>query len=214
MDWLRYANQGATRNDPLSQELLAALAFLPELGVQMEVFSGGQGPAGSGDARLGSVRHDHGNAADVFFYDSATGRQLDWSNPQDVPLFQEIVRRARSNGVTGFGAGPGYMRPGSMHIGFGAPAVWGAGGRGDNAPEWLRAASGGATGPVGGGSTGQVGGNALSAAPQTAAQAPSQPFAPSPPEWRNSLSVETFLRPTQPVNALLPYGAGNPFFGA
>lgn len=49
---------------------------------------------------------------------------------------------------------------------------------------------------------------------QPAAQAPSQPFAPSPPEWRNSLSVEPFMRPTQPVNALLPYGAGNPFFGA
>ena len=30
------------------------------------------------------------------------------------------------------------MQPGSMHIGYGNEAVWGAGGKGANAPEWLR----------------------------------------------------------------------------
>lgn len=134
-DWLRYSNRGAIRNKPLSGGLLDALSFLPEIGVQMEVFSGGQAPKGSGGPRTGSTRHDHGNAADVFFYKD--GRKLDWSNPADVPVFQSIVQRAKANGVTGIGAGDGYMQPGSMHVGFGTPAVWGAGGKGANAPNWL-----------------------------------------------------------------------------
>lgn len=134
-DWLRYSNQGAIRSKPLSGGLLDALSFLPDLGVQMEVFSGGQAPKGSGGPRTGSTRHDHGNAADAFFYKD--GRRLDWSNPADVPIFQSIVKQARANGVTGIGAGDGYMQPGSMHIGFGKEAVWGAGGKGANAPDWL-----------------------------------------------------------------------------
>jgi len=140
--WLRYANQGATRRLPINDKLLNALSFLPELGVTMEVFSGGQPGKGSGLARIGSTRHDHGDAADVFFYKD--GRRLDWSKPSDIPVFQEIVRRSRAAGVSGFGAGPGYMQPGSMHLGFGKPAVWGAGGKGENAPQWLREAYGSA----------------------------------------------------------------------
>lgn len=140
-DFIRYANQGAVRSQPLSPELVGALGFLPELGVTMEVFSGGQPEAGGGP-RVGSTRHDHGNAADVFFYKD--GRKLDWANPQDRPIFEEIVRRGKASGITGFGAGEGYMRPGSMHLGFGKPAVWGDGGSGANAPEWLRSAYSGA----------------------------------------------------------------------
>ncbi|MGU3399223.1 hypothetical protein ACLBWS_05690 [Brucellaceae bacterium D45D] len=140
--WLRYANQGATRNLPISPQLLNAFnTFLPEMGVTMEVFSGGQPAKGTSSRRVGSVRHDHGNAADVFF--SKDGRRLDWANPNDLPVFQEIVSRGKGAGITGFGAGPGYMQPGSMHVGFGSPGVWGAGGKGDNAPEWLRKAYGG-----------------------------------------------------------------------
>ncbi|OJU12264.1 MAG: hypothetical protein BGN85_09425 [Alphaproteobacteria bacterium 64-11] len=136
-DWLTYANTGAIRNEPLSPKLVGDLnSFLPDMGVTMKVFSGGQEAAGP--RRTGSHRHDGGNAADVFFYKD--GRQLDWNNPQDVPLFQQIVERARQAGITGFGAGPGYMQPGSMHIGFGTPNVWGAGGRSANAPDWLRQA--------------------------------------------------------------------------
>lgn len=137
-DWLRYANQGAIRDKPISDRLKRALSFLDEMGIRMEVFSGGQDALGSGGARIGSTRHDHGDAADALFYKD--GRRLDWRNPADVPLFEEIVSRARANGVTGFGAGPGYMQPGSMHIGYGTSAVWGADGAGQNAPEWLRRA--------------------------------------------------------------------------
>lgn len=136
--WLKYANQGATRNQPLDPKLVNAFSFLPQKGLQMEVFSGGQAGIGSGGPRTGSTRHDHGNAADVFF--SQNGRRLDWANPQDQPVYKDIVSQARANGVTGFGAGPGYMQPGSMHVGFGAPGVWGAGGKGANAPGWLREA--------------------------------------------------------------------------
>lgn len=136
IDWLQYANQGATRNQPLSPELVSALSFLPELGLSARVFSGGQDA--DGPNRTGSHRHDHGNAADVFFMKD--GRQLSWTDQNDLPVFEDIVRRGREAGITGFGAGDGYMQPGSMHIGFGAPGVWGAGGRGTNAPEWLRMA--------------------------------------------------------------------------
>lgn len=141
-DWLRYANQGATRNRNLDPRLVQAMSFLPELGVSMEVFSGGQPSAAEGGARTGSTRHDHGGAADVFFHQN--GRRLDWGNPTDQAIFQDIVRRGKAAGITGFGAGPGYMQPGSMHIGFGSPGVWGAGGKGATAPDWLRAAYGGA----------------------------------------------------------------------
>jgi len=144
-DWLKYANQGAVRNKPINPKLSEALGFLPELGVQMEVFSGGQPAKGSGKPRVGSTRHDHGNSADVFFYKD--GRKLDWANPQDRPVYEEIVRRGKANGVTGFGAGDGYMRPGSMHLGFGQEAVWGAGGKGANAPDWLRSAFAGGRSP-------------------------------------------------------------------
>lgn len=133
---IQYANYG-TRNLPLSSNLTAALdKVLPGLGVQAKVFSGGQSARGEGGARTGSTRHDHGDAADVFFYKD--GKKLDWANPEDQPIFEEIVRRGKQAGLTGFGAGPGYMQAGSMHIGFGKPAVWGAGGDSKNAPAWLR----------------------------------------------------------------------------
>ncbi len=142
-DWLRYSNEGAIRNKPLNDKLVQAMSFLPEMGVSMEVFSGGQDA--EGPHRTGSHRHDHGGAGDVYF--QKDGRRLDWANDADRPIFEEIVRRGRAAGVTGFGAGEGYMRPGSMHLGFGSPSVWGAGGSGANAPEWLRNAYNGSEQP-------------------------------------------------------------------
>jgi hypothetical protein len=142
--WLSYANQGSTRNRPLNPNLTQDFSFLKDMGVQMKVLSGGQSDVHSAATKgkpggwTGSTRHDNGNAADVMFYKD--GRQLDWRNPQDIPTYQGIVSQARANGVTGFGAGPGYMSPGSMHVGYGDPGVWGAGGDGANAPSWLREA--------------------------------------------------------------------------
>lgn len=136
-DWLSYQYSGGTvRNRPLSRELTDALSFLPEMGITMEVFSGGQPRRGSGLPRVGSTRHDDGHAADAFF--SLNGRRLNWANPEDIPVFQEIVRRSRERGVTGFGAGPNYMPEGSMHIGFGNEAVWGSSLTYATSPQWLR----------------------------------------------------------------------------
>lgn len=131
-NWLVYDNKGI-RNKPLSGRLVNSLSFLPDLGVTMKVFSGGQDEEGPN--RTGSHRHDDGNAADVFFYKN--GKKLDWADPNDRPLYEEIVRQAKKQGVTGFGAGPGYMQPGSMHLGFGKPAIWGASHSSDTAPAWL-----------------------------------------------------------------------------
>ncbi|MDA5636544.1 MULTISPECIES: hypothetical protein [Agrobacterium] len=142
VNYIRYANQGATRNRELSDELLKRLGYLENMGVTAEVFSGGQPGIEEGGSRVGSTRHDHGGAADVFFYKD--GKKLDWANDQDRPIFQQIVSEGKANGITGFGAGPGYMQAGSMHIGMGSPGVWGAGGKGDNAPEWLKTAYNGA----------------------------------------------------------------------
>lgn len=140
-DWLKYSNQGATRNDPLDPALVSAMSFLPDLGITMDVISGGQEAAGEGGSRTGSTRHDHGKAADVDFYKD--GRKLDWNNPDDMPILVQIVQTAKANGVTGIGAGDDYMGAGRFHVGFGNPGVWGAGGKGANAPDWLRSAYGG-----------------------------------------------------------------------
>lgn len=70
------------------------------MGITAEVFSGGQDAEGPN--RTGSHRHDHGGAGDVFFYKD--GRRLDWGNPDDLPIFQDIVSRGKQAGITGFGA--------------------------------------------------------------------------------------------------------------
>lgn len=142
-DWLSYQNQNATRNQPLAPRLVEAMSFLPEMGVTMRVVSGGQDATGPN--RVGSTRHDHGNAGDVDFY--RNGKKLDWNNASDLPILSNIVAQARANGVTGIGAGDDYMGAGRFHIGFGSPGVWGAGGRAANAPGWLTAAYNGAPVP-------------------------------------------------------------------
>ncbi len=141
--WLRYSNQGATRNDPLDPSLVNAMSFVGDMGITMDVISGGQESNKPGEG-TGSTRHNHGMSADVDFYKD--GRKLDWNNPQDLPTLQQIVSTAKSRGVTGIGAGDDYMGPGRFHVGFGAPAIWGAGGSSANAPDWLREAYYGAPG--------------------------------------------------------------------
>lgn len=153
--WLKYSNQGATRNDPLDPRLIDAMSFLGDMGITMDVVSGGQEAAGEGGSRTGSTRHDHGQAADADFY--MGGRKLDWNNPNDLPILTQIIQTAKSRGVTGIGAGDDYMGAGRFHVGFGNPGVWGAGGKGANAPDWLVAAYNGAEAgaiPAGGAASG------------------------------------------------------------
>jgi hypothetical protein len=144
VNYIRYANQGATRNQELSEDLLKRLGYLEKMGITAEVFSGGQPGKDEGGARVGSTRHDHGGAGDMFFYKG--DKKLDWSNPEDQPIFEEIVRNGKANGIVGWGAGDGYMQPGSMHVGGGSEGIWGKNGKGDNAAPWLREAYNGTRG--------------------------------------------------------------------
>lgn len=191
-EWLRYSNQGATRNDPLDPRLIDAMSFLGGMGITMDVISGGQEPAGTpGAQRTGSTRHDHGNAADVDFY--MGGRKLDWNNPNDLPVLVEIVQTAKSRGVTGIGAGDDYMGPGRFHVGFGNPGVWGAEGKSANAPEWLVAAYNGV--PLGDIPAAPAGpSNAAAAGPSYGPSAPGQ----QPP---NALAPQPFVPQTPMLNA-------------
>ncbi len=187
-NYLRYANQGATRNQPLSDELVRALAYLEPMGITAEVFSGGQ--PSSGPNRVGSHRHDHGQSGDIRFYKD--GKPISWANEADLPLFREIVSKGKAAGITGFGAGPGYMGEGTMHIGFGSPSVWGAGGKGANAPAWLREAFNG-----GGGQETKLGGVA----------APPDPYASMPDGPKGQ---ETYAPPQEPQGDSLLAGIQAP----
>jgi len=133
-----YNNENATRNKPVSQDLARSTSFLADMGVTMEVFSGGQDGKGEGGKRVGSERHDHGGSADVFF--KMNGRTLSKDNPADRPILAEIIRRGKENGIGGWGHGDGYMRENAWHVGFGKPGVWGKDGKGANADPFLRAA--------------------------------------------------------------------------
>lgn len=134
---IRYVNQGATRNQQLSARLTSALEpALQKFGLVAEVFSGGQPSTGSN--RVGSHRHDLGNAADLFL--SQGGVRLNWAKADQREIISQFVTEVVGRGVNGIGAGPGYMREGSLHVGFGGAAVWGASGKGSNAPDWLRQA--------------------------------------------------------------------------
>jgi hypothetical protein len=67
---LKMTNKSATRNDPITDDLRSKLqesvyaVYGP--GYSVEVYSGGQEAAGEGGHRVGSTRHDHGNAGDVY----------------------------------------------------------------------------------------------------------------------------------------------------
>ncbi|MEB2843812.1 hypothetical protein [Endobacterium cereale] len=201
-NYIVYRNQGATRNKPLDEDLVKRLAYLEQMGVTAQVFSGGQDGKGEGDRRTGSVRHDHGGAGDMFFHKD--GKQLDWNNPDDLPIFKDIVSQGKANGITGFGAGPNYMQPGSMHVGMGNPGVWGAGGKSDNAPGWLKAAYNSTSLPEG-----DMIADVMAAAPPRTADSPNplmaavqakmpdpEPAEPAKPESRNGVLVNAFNKIT------------------
>jgi hypothetical protein len=143
-NYLKYLNQGATRNQQLSENLVKRLGYLQDMGVVAHVVSGGQPGKDEGGARTGSTRHDHGNSMDADFY--VGDRKLDWNNPDDLPIFSEIVSRGKAAGISGIGGSDSYMGPGRLHMGFGTPSRWGAGGKADTAPAWLRAAYDGTKG--------------------------------------------------------------------
>jgi muramidase (phage lysozyme) len=127
--------KGTTRSKPIQPRLMSILQLAArEAGVDVQIFSGGQPAKGSGGKRTGSTRHDNGNAADVRLLKG--GKKV-----TDQETIAKFIAAASKAGATGIGHGPGYMEQGGIHVGFGKPAVWGAGGRGANAPAWVRAAA-------------------------------------------------------------------------
>ena len=135
-NYLTYNNKGQTRSLPANPQLETTIAdVLASMGLTGKVHSGGQNDE---TGRVGGPRHDHGNSVDMDFY--VGDRKLSFKNKEDIPVFQEIVQRLKANGVTGFGAGEGYMTDGRMHVGYGSPAVWGSDRSNATAAEWLKEA--------------------------------------------------------------------------
>ena len=133
------------RDMPISDALRRVLLTAAhEAGVDIvRITSGGQ--PGSRGQRIGSNRHDGGNAADLELV--ARGRTLDFTRASDLDTICRFVASAAACGATGIGAGVNYMGPRRLHVGFGNGAhdttqvVWGEGGAAANAPGWLRDAA-------------------------------------------------------------------------
>jgi hypothetical protein len=131
------------RRLPITKELRGILQEAgAATGLRADVYSGGQ--LSHGGPRAGSHRHDVDSgglgSADLKLYDAKTGDLLDSRNPEDRARMARYVQETVARGATGIGHGLGYMGPNALHIGGGAPNVWGEGGRSANAPEWLRSA--------------------------------------------------------------------------
>jgi len=132
--------RGKIRDLPIADSLRALLlAAADSAGVDVvRVTSGGQAKLGTPGKRTGSTRHDLGNAADLRL--EKDGRALSFSVPGELSAFEEFVTAATAAGATGIGAGVDYMGQLTIHVGFGAEAYWGGGGKAANAPSWLRRA--------------------------------------------------------------------------
>lgn len=134
--------QSGTRSQPVTDVLRSQIAAAAKAaGVNAEIFSGGQDSEGPN--RVGSHRHDHGNAADLKLYQigpDGRRRYLRHDNEADRAVMETFLRESVRAGASGIGAGPGYMGPDRMHVGGGSNAAWGAGGSSANAPEWVQRA--------------------------------------------------------------------------
>lgn len=203
-NWLVYANQGAIRNQPVDDRLYRVLQYAAQAaGIdQVRVFSGGQ-PSRGGPfrnirgRRIGSVRHDAGNGADINLI--VGGRKLDFRNQNDRRRFQAFVSAARAAGATGIGAGTDYMGPTSLHVDLGTPAVWGGGGRSINAPAWLVEAYNARPG--------QFEAMAYAAENTSPAAAATQATISTPQARRGVKTTDEMFDPAMPVFAGSPTGA-------
>ncbi|MCI4645981.1 MAG: hypothetical protein MRY64_14460 [Hyphomonadaceae bacterium] len=131
---------GKTRDLPISADLRALLiGAASEVGIDtVRVTSGGQCAKGTCEKRVGSTRHDLGGAADLEIIKD--GRTLSLLNFGDRETYRDFLQACAKLGATGIGAGPGYMTEFRVHVGYGSKAIWGAGGKSANAPEWVRSA--------------------------------------------------------------------------
>lgn len=134
--------KGKIRDLPIDEKLRQILAAAADdAGIEVvRVTSGGQAKKGTAGKRTGSTRHDLGNAADLQL-ERKKGQALSFTKSAELPVFEKFVEAAAARGATGIGAGVDYMGEKTIHVGFGAKAVWGAGGASANAPAWLKSAA-------------------------------------------------------------------------
>ena len=98
------------RKGALDPRLREALDYASaQTGLTVKVASGGQPE--TGPMRTGSHRHDLGKAADFDLFDK-DGKLISPSDPRAI----EFYRHAATAGVTGGGAGPGYMGGTRTHL--------------------------------------------------------------------------------------------------
>jgi len=130
-----------TRNKKIQPKLMNVLrTAASQIGVDVVIFSGGQDAEGTPNARrTGSSRHDDGYAADVWIYNSSTTALSTKTNSQ---LVSDFISACVAAGAKGIGAGPGYMGNSGIHVDLWGTAkgssIWGAGGKADNAPQWVK----------------------------------------------------------------------------
>lgn len=108
-NFVELGNEQAIRNLPISEPLQRAIRIAIETvygqGHSARVYSGGQPPAGAAGRRVGSTRHDGGNAADVYVY-----------GPQGRLMGDALAPLARywlANNRGGLGL---EMRDGGVHL--------------------------------------------------------------------------------------------------
>ena len=137
-------SEARTRKQPISPKLEKIFQYAAaQAGAQVEIYSGGQDDIRSGSGnRVGSTRHDNGNAGDLKLFTLENGKKkyLDFNTPEGRETFQKFTTASAAAGAQGIGAAEGYMGSQSIHVGFGTPLTWGAGGRSANAPDWLKTA--------------------------------------------------------------------------
>jgi hypothetical protein len=126
---------------PIDSRLKQILSFAGSVaGIdEIRVESGGQCAIGTCSKRVGSTRHDLGNAADLDLIKG--GRVLKFTDSNDLPVFETFVEAAASFGATGIGGDVSYMGPARIHVGFGSRATWGRNGGIGAAPIWLENAA-------------------------------------------------------------------------
>ena len=85
---------GKTRDLPIASRLKQILSFAASVaGIdEVRVESGGQCAIGTCSKRVGSTRHDLGNAADLDLIKD--GRVLKFTDSNDLPLFEAFVEAA------------------------------------------------------------------------------------------------------------------------
>lgn len=134
------------RNRDLSNNLkLAIQNGLAGSGLNWNSTSGGQPTQQEGGARVGSTRHDNGDATDGQFIDANTGRILDpVKNVEDKTRIQNALSGLVGSGIKGVGWGTNYMGNSTFHLDIkgdnnGGTLVWGANGSSSNASEWVTA---------------------------------------------------------------------------